>query len=149
MMTPDDLKLIEERFSERFSNEWGTMYVCNDSNVIICSILQSYTPIDDFMSLLRQQAMLIETYGCEKFIFDKRAIRGFHQPTMEWYYLTWKVEMYQKYGLMTHRKLFTDEEWFLQCIKAGRAAIKKKDPGSIVHTFDIKVCKTLQEAVDS
>lgn len=147
MMTQEDLKIIDERFSERYSDEFGKIYTALDSNIIICELLLPYIPIDSFMALLKQQMTIIEMYGCDKFIFDKRAIRGFHQPSMEWYYLTWKVEAYQKYGLSKHRKLFTDEEWFLKCIEAGRAQIKQKDPGSIVHTLDIKVCQTLEEAV--
>lgn len=148
MMTPADLAILEQRFSERYANEWGRLYTCNDSNIIICELLQPYTPINEFMDILRQKAHLIEMYGCDKFIFDKREIRGFHQPSMEWYYLTWKVEMYRKYGLSKHRKLFTTEEWFLRCIEAGRAEIRRKDPGSIVHTLDIKISKSLQDAID-
>lgn len=147
MMTQDDLQLLNERFSERYSDEFGRIYVGSDSNIIICEILQPYVPIDDFMNLLKQQMTIIDMYGCDKFIFDKRAIRGFHQPSMEWYYLTWKIEAYKKYGLSTHRKLFTEEPWFRKCVDAGRKQIKEKDPGSIVHTFDIKVCDTLKEAV--
>lgn len=148
MMTQEDLQLLNERFSERYADEFGRIYVGNDSNTIICELLQAYIPIDDFMSLLKQQMTIIDMYGCDKFIFDKRAIKGFHQPSMEWYYLTWKVEAYKKYGLSKHRKLFSSEPWFLKCIEAGRAQIKQKDPGSIVHTFDIQVCDSLQEAVN-
>jgi hypothetical protein len=149
MMTPDDLHLINERFTERYSDEFGRIYTANDSNTIICELLLPYTPIDDFMNLLKQQMFLIEMYGCDKFVFDKRAIRGFHQPSMEWYYLTWKVDAYRRFGLAKHRKLFTNEEWFLKCVEAGRAQIRQKDPGSIVHTLDIKVCQTLAEAVNT
>ena len=147
IMTQEDLQLLNERFTERYADEFGRIYVGSDSNIIICEMLQAYTPIEDFMNLLKQQMDIIDMYGCDKFIFDKRAIKGFHQPSMEWYYLTWKVEAYKKYGLSKHRKLFTDEAWFRKAIEAGRAAIKKKDPGSIVHTFDIKICESLREAV--
>lgn len=149
MMTAEENLLLETRFSERYKDHYGIIYTCDDSNIMLCELTQPYTPIDDFMKLLRQMMIVIEMYGCQKFIFDKRAIRGFHQPTMEWYYLTWKVEAYNKFGLRVHRKLFPQEEWFLKCIEAGRAAIKRKDPGSIVHTFDIKVCQSLEEAVNS
>jgi hypothetical protein len=149
MMTPADLAILEERFTERYADETGRLYTGNDSNLIICELLKAYTPIDDFMNILKQKSRLIEMYGCNKFIFDKRAIRGFHQPSMEWYYLTWKVEMYRKFGLERHRKLFSNEPWFLKCIEAGRAEIRRKDPGSIVHTLDIKVCQSLEEAIRS
>ncbi len=149
MMTQEDLKLIEERFTERYADTYAKIFTANDANTIICELLLPYTPIDKFMGVLQKKAQLIQAYGCDKFVFDKRAIKGFHQPTMEWYYLEWKVEMYHKYGLSVHRKLFSNEDWFLKCIEAGRAEIKRKDPGSIVHTFDIKVCQTLEEAVNS
>jgi hypothetical protein len=147
-MTQEDVRILEDRFTERYSDNFGKIYTCNDSNIIICELLLPYTPMDKFMALLQRKALIIQAYGCEKFIFDKRAIRGFHQPTMEWYYLEWKVEMYHKFGLAVHRKLFCQEEWFLKCIEAGRAEIKRKDPGSIVHTLDIKVSRDLQEAVE-
>jgi len=149
VMPQEDQKIINERFSERYSDEFGKIYTANDSNTILCVVLQAYTPIDDFMNLLKQQMTVIDMYGCDKFIFDKRAIRGFHQPSMEWYYLTWKVEAYKKYGLSKHRKLFTDEKWFLRCIEAGRDQIRQKDPGSVVHTLDIKVVKDYAEALES
>jgi len=149
MMTIEDSKILEERFTERYADNFGKIYTGTDSNTIICELLLPYTPIEQFMGLLQKKAQIIQNYGCDKFVFDKRAIRGFHQPSMEWYYLEWKVQMFHKFGLAVHRKLFCDEEWFLKCIEAGRAEIKRKDPGSIVHTLDIKVCQTLQEAVES
>ncbi len=149
MMTVEDNKILEERFTERYADNFGRIYTCNDANTLICELLMPYTPIEQFMGILQKKAQIIQNYGCDKFIFDKRAIRGFHQPSMEWYYLEWKVEMYHKFGLAVHRKLFCNEEWFLKCIEAGRAEIKRKDPGSIVHTLDIKVCKDLEEAVNS
>lgn len=149
MMTYDDQALIQARFTEQFANDFGKIYTCNDANIIICELTKAYVPIDEFMNVLKKKAEIIEKHGCEKFIFDKRELRGFHQPSMEWYYLTWKPEMYRKFGLSKHRKLFTTEEWFLKCIQAGRNEIKRKDPGNIVHTLDIKVCQTLDEAVES
>jgi hypothetical protein len=149
LMQGEDLKVLQERFNLQYEGEYGNMFVGKDSNLIICEMTQAYTPIEDFMSLLEQKRELIKKYGCEKFIFDKRAIKGFHQPSMEWYYLTWKVDMYNNFKLAKHRKLFTTDGWFLKCIEAGRAEIKRKDPGSIVHTLDIKVCKDLKDAIES
>lgn len=146
LMQGEDLKFLEENFNLQFENEFGNMFVGKNANIIICELTQAYTPIDDFMALLEHKRELIKKYGCQKFIFDKRAIKGFHQPSMEWYYLTWKVDMYQNFKLGVHRKLFTTEGWFLKCIEAGRAEIKRKDPGSIVHSLDIKVSKDLKDA---
>lgn len=146
MMTPNDMDILEAQFSQRYEGEYGKIYTANEQNVIICEITKPYVPIDGFMALLKEKAKHIEDFGCDKFIFDKRELRGFHQPSMEWYYLTWKPEMYQKYGLAVHRKLFTTEDWFRKCIQAGRAEIKRKDPGSIVHTLDIQVKESLHAA---
>lgn len=148
MMTQEDLQVIDERFTERYGDEYGKVYTCNDSNILLCELLQPYIPIDHFMNLLKQQMTLMEMYGCDKFIIDGRAIRGFHQPSMEWFYLTWKVEAYKRFGLEKHRQLFTDEEWFLKCIDAAQDQIKRKDPGSIVHTLDLKRCESLEEATN-
>ncbi|MGF1532453.1 MAG: hypothetical protein ACFCUI_02020 [Bernardetiaceae bacterium] len=147
-MTPEDLKVIQERFTLKHEDEVSRIYTGNDSNVIICQMLQSYTEIDNFKAMLYKKAELIEQYGCDLFVFDKRSIRGFHQPSMEWYYLEWKPEMYRRFGLRVHRKLFTTETWFLKCIEAGRAEIKRRDPGSIVHTMDITIVDTIAQAID-
>lgn len=148
-MTAEEKKTIAERFTKRYSDEYGRIYTSNESNTLLCELLQPYTPMDDFMKLLKQQMTVIDMYGCDKLILDQRATRGFHQPTMEWHYLTWKVEAYKKYGLTKHRLIFTDELWFRKCIEAAREEIRVKDPGSIVHTLDIKICDTLKDAIDS
>ncbi len=148
MMTPEDKKVLEERFTLRHEDSVSRIYTSNEANTIICEVLESYTEIEDFKAMLKKKAELIEEYGCDRFVFDKRAIRGFHQPTMEWYYLEWKPEMHRRFGLRVHRKLFTDEVWFLKCLQAGRAEIKRRDPGSIVHTMDIKVVQSIEESID-
>lgn len=149
LMTSDDLKIIKERFTLRSSDKWANYFTCNDSNVILCQMLEAYTPINEFKAMLERKITLIEEFGCDKFIFDKRSINGFHQPSMEWYYLEWKVKMYEQYGLSVHRKLFTEETWFRKAVQAGRASIRKKDPGSIVHTLDIKIVESFRQGLDS
>lgn len=148
-MTREDLVTLQEfNFQLVYEDVVGKIYVQPQSKIFICEIGKSYMPIEEFKNLLMQKAMLIKEYGgCEKFIFDKRAIRTFHQPSMDWYYVVWKVKMLEKFGLRVHRKLFTEESWFRKCVEVGRISIKAKYPDSLCHSLDIKVCESIRDAI--
>lgn len=149
-MTNDDRRVMQEQgFVTQYEDQTGKIYVSQQTQIFICEILLPYMPIEDFKNLLLQKGLLIKKFGCRKFIFDKRAIRGFHQPSMEWYYAVWKPKMQEKFGLSVHRKLFTNEEWFRKCVEVGRAEIRRKYPASTVHQMDIKMCETMREAINT
>lgn len=148
-MTQEDLTTLQAyNFQKIYEESIGKIYVQEEQKIFICEIGEPYMTIDDFKSLLFQKGIFIKQYGgCEKFIFDKRAIQSFHQPSMEWYYVVWKVKMLEKFNLRIHRKLFTKEMWFRKMIEAGRAQIKQKYPDSPVHHLDIKVCESIEDAI--
>jgi hypothetical protein len=148
MMTPDDLQALQDYgFQLKYEDAAGKIYVSPSTEIFICEIKEPYMPIEDFKNLLLQKGLLMKEYPCKKFIFDKREIRGFHQPSMEWYYVVWKPKMQEKFGLRVHRKLFTKESWFRKSVEAGRAEIRRKYPHSPCHQMDIKVLETLREAI--
>jgi len=148
MMTPDDLKALQEyNFVLEYEDNAGKIYVSSSEEMFICEIKEPYMPIEDFKNLLLQKGLLMKDHPCKKFIFDKREISGFHQPSMEWYYVVWKPKMQEKFGLSVHRKLFTKDAWFRKSVEAGRAEIRKKYPDSPCHQMDVKVMNTIREAI--
>ncbi len=149
-MTQDDLNAMREYgFQLLYEDGTGKIYYSPQSQVFICEIIKAYMPIEEFKNLLMQKARLLKEHPCQKFIFDKRAIRGFHQPSMEWYYVVWKPKMYEKFGLSVHRKLFTTELWFRKCVEVGRSTIKQKYPDSVCHQMDIQVKESIRDAIQS
>jgi len=77
---------FEVAFEQRYARVWFN----RTRKIIICELLADYVPIEDFKEAFLEIGELVKTGGFEKFIFDKRALRAFHQPTMEWYFIHWK-----------------------------------------------------------
>lgn len=145
MTLTDEEYLIEELETE-FSDDYFTVFRHCDNKFMVCQATASYVPIEHFKSAFESMPPLVEKYGIEKFIFDKRALRAFHQPSMEWYYVAWKKELLAL-GLSLHRKILPDEEWFKRCVEAGKADIIKKHPDLPLDKIDIQYFDTLQECI--
>jgi hypothetical protein len=101
---------------------------------------------NDFKEAFLEIGVLIKSGGFEKFIFDKRALRAFHQPTMEWYFIHWKKEMLG-YGVKTHRKILPEEKWFEKMVQLAKAQILADHPDHIIDQLDIAYCDTLEAAI--
>jgi hypothetical protein len=143
--------LIEANFTLEYQDRWGQIFVSKKRNptIMMCKILTPYVLEEDFKKLVMQCTTVAQKTGCDKYIFDKRALKTFHQPSMEWYYVYWKPYMYKEFQLKKHRKLFLMEEWWLKCIEIGRNQIYKKYPNSICHSLDIKVSRDLEDAINN
>jgi hypothetical protein len=148
IMVKKELKTAGYNFEECYEKKYGCLYLLPDKKVLICELTSPYVPIEKFQKIFKKAGELIQTHALEKFVFDKRNLRAFHQPSMEWYFLVWKEEMYRS-GLRVHRKLLPDEAWFEQAVAAGRAKIREQNPQSIVDLLDIQYKYSLTEAVES
>lgn len=115
--------------------------------IIICELLTDYIPIEDFKIAFGKIGDLVKSGPYQKFIFDKRALRAFHQPTMEWYFLEWKREMLG-YGLFQHRKILPAEKWFEKMVQIAKEQIMKNNPDNIIDQLDMKYCDTVEEAIE-
>lgn len=131
-----------------FENEHGVTYYLDDHGYVLTKLKQPYIPISEFMQLFNKTGDLIKSRKAKKFILDKRLLRAFHQPTMEWYFVEWKEDMY-KHGLTVHRKLIPEEKWFRRCIEAGRAEINDNYPNACFHQLDIQYRDSIPEAIES
>ncbi len=116
------------------------------SKIAICTVNAPYIPITDFKELFSKISELVNKEKITKFIFDKRKMTTFHQPSMEWYHLIWKEEMYT-IGLTSHRKLLPNDKLFEQSVITGRKKIARDNPDFIFEKFDIRYCNSIEEAI--
>jgi hypothetical protein len=130
-----------------FSNEHGKVGYDSNSGIAYCKILTPYVPIEAFKNLLIETKKVVIERKLATFLFDKSELRAFHQPSMEWYYVHWKQEMYN-YGLTRHRKIMPAEAWFQRCVDAGKAEIFQKYPTLFESiNMDIKYVKSEEEVM--
>jgi len=145
-----ELKAINEPFETVFSNEYGNVFLLENKNILVCEFTEEYVPIEEFKQIFLSMSGFIEEYKINKIIFDKRALTTFHQPSMEWYFIVWKKELYESFGLRVHRKLLPQGViWFKRAVEAGHAQIKKKHPANIIDKLDIGYRHTVKEAIES
>lgn len=119
--------------------------VFTTSSHIACVLKASYVPIDQFKKVFDHMLEIAQVGGFQKFIFDKRALTTFHQPTMEWYFLEWKRDML-KLGVTKHRKILPDLNWFKQAVAIARNPLLKQFTPEELSQLDIKYCESLKEA---
>ncbi len=103
---------------EYFSSKHATISFLPYEKAAICTVNTAYIPMAEFQQLFEIAGELVKQESITKFIFDKRKLIAFHQPSMEWYHLVWKEEMYN-YGLRSHRKLLPEDKMFERNVIAG------------------------------
>jgi hypothetical protein len=141
-LNPSDIKDFEVAFEERYTR----VFVNTDRKIIICELLADYVPIEDFKEAFTQIGEIVKGGNFEKFIFDKRSLRAFHQPTMEWYFIHWKKDMLG-YGVKTHRKILPSEKWFEKMVQIAKNQILVTYPDNIINQLDIRYCDSIEEAI--
>jgi hypothetical protein len=142
ILNPSEIQDFEVAIEERYVR----VLVNSEKKIIICELLADYIPIDDFKQAFAQIGEIVKQGNFEKFIFDKRSLRAFHQPTMEWYFIHWKKEMLA-YGIKTHRKILPSEKWFEKMVQIAKEQILQTYPDNIIGQLDIKYCDTIEEAI--
>jgi hypothetical protein len=133
-------------FELMFEIKYARVYANQEKGMIICELLTDYIPIDDFKEVFSEISKIVENGKFEKFIFDKRSLRAFHQPSMEWYFLNWKNKMLE-FGLKKHRKILPEEKWFEKMVMIAKEQIMKNNPDNIIHLLDIRYCNSIEEAI--
>jgi len=144
----EEFKALEqsENVKRFLENDFFTCYENREKRYIICSCKQSYIPVEKFVESFTEIGKVIIQHNIEKFIFDKRALRAFHQPTMEWYFVEWKQKLLSK-GLTKHRKILPKEEWFKKCVEAGKASIMKDYPNLPIESFNIEYYSSIMDCI--
>ena len=138
----------ESRLSLVYEKPYGKVYIMKPEKVMICVLLDDYVPIRKFKEIFNAMTDFVKEYGIKKFIFDKRHLRAFHQPSMEWYFVDWKMEMYEL-GLDKHRKILPKgQDWFRDAVDAGRDRIMRKHPNLELDKLDIQYRNGVDEAIE-
>ena len=133
---------LETYFSSRFADVGFN----KENGIIMCVLKEAYIPIEKFKETFAEIGKLASQQGFNKFIFDKRSLRAFHQPSMEWYFIEWKKEVYG-YGIDKHRKILPSEAWFKKMVQIAKSQILTDYPDNIVHLLDIQYCDSVEEAL--
>lgn len=141
------VNIIEtNNFKLIFEERDARVFASQEKGIVICELLSDYVPIDNFKSIFLRISEIVKQGGFTKFIFDKRALRAFHQPSMEWYFLHWKNEMLE-FGLQKHRKILPPEKWFEKMVMIAKEQIMKNNPENIIELLDIRYCDSIEEAI--
>lgn len=143
-------KLLHETINAKLiefgGNDSITLYYDPEMKVGLAVATAPYMPLDDFMNAFKVSSKMVEEFGLTRFIFDKRSLRAFHQPSMEWYFVQWKPKM-RDIGLKTHYKILPKEDWFRKCVEAGKEDIKNSYGDDFLKGIDIMYVNTIQEAL--
>lgn len=138
---------FDYKFEEVINKDYGVVFALPEEHILICELFNEYTPIEEFKEIFTATVPIIEKLNIIKFIFDKQNLRVFHQPSMEWYFIEWKKEIYAK-GLSKHRKILPQNEpAFALAVEAGRAKIRKEFPDLIIDKLDIQYKTTIADAI--
>ena len=125
---------------------YADIYVVEDQPILIIEATGTYIPIDEFKEVFHKAEEVVRKEEIQKVIFDKRKLEVFHQPSMEWYFTTWK-ETLLGLGVKTHRKLLPDDVTFRKSVEIGRKRIREKYPDLHTEEMDIQYADTLEEAI--
>ena len=135
--------------------EFNLVHRCDFSNVYsnkqlklaLCIAERDYIPIDNFKAIFLSISKLIDDFPIQHLVFDKRKLRTFHQPSMEWYFAIWKPTVKNK-GLTDHYKILPELDWFVKSVEAGRYEILKKYSDSILNGITISYVNSIENAID-
>lgn len=148
METTSDNALSIEGFEDKFQSRFANVYANDKSGIVICVLKGDYIPIEFFKETFKQISEVIADGDYNKFVFDKRSLRTFHQPSMEWYYIHWKKDMFA-YGVKEHRKILPEIDWFKKAVMIAKDQLKEQYPSNIIDQLNIKYCDSIEEAIAS
>lgn len=142
LLTPEEIK----DFKLVLEAQYARVLISEEKKIVICELLSDYIPIEEFKAVFLQISEIVKAGDFTKFIFDKRSLRAFHQPTMEWYFIHWKKDMLA-YGIDKHRKILPDEKWFEKMVQIAKAQILENYPENIISQLDIRYCDSIEDAI--
>lgn len=138
--------LKSQGFELVFCNKYAFISIHREKGMIACVLLEEYIPIDRFKYVFNELALHIKNGQFKRFVFDKRSLRTFHQPTMEWYFLDWKEEVFQ-HGITQHYKILPELDWFVTAVEVAREPLIQKLSDRDFAKLDIRYCNSLEEAI--
>ncbi len=126
----------------------ASLHYCSELSLAICTAQAEYIPIEAFKEVFLQISGIIKEYPVKHLLFDKRALRTFNQPSMEWYFTTWKPTVHLL-GLSNHFKILPELEWFKAAVSAGKHEILFKSDIDFLTGITITYVNSPEEAIDA
>lgn len=136
-----DLKLIN-------TSKSTTVYVDENSKSLIIKSTSTYIPIEEFMEVFTSTIDICKDKSITRTIFDKRSLKVFHQPSMEWYFTVWKEKLFNL-GVKKHVKILPNDFVFKSSVKIGREKIDTNFPNAKYHQTSIVYANNVEEALNS
>ncbi len=128
------------------SLEHADMLQVNDEPILIVQAKTRFIPLADFKNLFEEAGQWVAKLNIKKLIFDKRSLKVFHQPSMQWYCTEWKEKMADQ-GLLVYRKLLPEDELFRHSVQVGRDAILRKFSHGKYKKLDIQYVEDMAAAI--
>lgn len=135
-------------FTLESKGPFSSLYFNEKLKMAICFADEEYIPIDNFKEMFLHVSALIEKFEIKHLVFDKRKLRTFHQPSMEWYFAVWKPAIKNK-GLVNHYKILPKLDWFEKAVEAGKYEIFQKFSKEILNGIRITYVNSIEEAVEN
>ncbi len=80
MQTTQDYSELPYEVEILQQDEIANVYWIAEAKTIICQAVHEYMPQDDFKILFNTISGYVSQHRPENFVFDKRALKAFHQP---------------------------------------------------------------------
>ncbi len=135
-------------FSLVHNCHFSNVYYNKHLKLALCIAERDYIPIDNFKAIFIAISELIDDFPINHLVFDKRKLRTFHQPSMEWYFAIWKPTAKSK-GLTDHYKILPDLDWFVKSVEAGKHEIFKKYSKDFLDGIRITYVNSIEDVIDS
>jgi hypothetical protein len=130
-----------------FENEYLTFEKVKNSHSGLVTTKKDYVPIEKFKTGFLEIAKQAKSNFLKSIIFDKRNLSVFHQPSMEWYYTSWKKELAAA-NISRHYKILPPLPWFAKSVEAGLSEIKAKHPTFDFSIFTVTYVDSPEEAIE-
>lgn len=137
---------VDLNLTEFGGNQSIKLYYESNLRIGIAVATAPYISMDEFMEAFKASTEMIREFNITKFIFDKRALRAFHQPSMEWYFVEWKPKI-KEMGMKTHYKILPQEDWFRKCVEAGRRDIEEAYGENFLDGITVTYVDSIKQAV--
>lgn len=145
----DQLEHNSYLFQHINHTDFASIHYCEYLSFVICTARAEYIPIEEFKEMFLRISDVIKENPVKHLLFDKRELRTFHQPSMEWYFTIWKPTV-SKFGLTSHFKILPDLEWFKAAVNAGKHEILSKFPDeNFLEGITITYVNSPEEAIDT
>ncbi|MCD9018912.1 hypothetical protein [Parachryseolinea silvisoli] len=124
--------------------------VAGHPDTVVVRAMSTYIPLMVFQIIFQKVVEMdqVREGQVTTVVFDKRKLMVYHQPSMEWYFLTWKATMLT-YGVTRHRKLLPVYAAFRTAAGLGKEALFRDHPAAAFQRLDIGYVESLREALES